>query len=157
MQATEKKSINKIWLSIISVGVVVALVLGIVALVNHGDTKANAIPTINQQVDNIKNTLPELEKVSTELKGYIDTLEATTEKLQSDLTATNTAIDTLETEVYGKVDEEKTATLGQLKADKAELEGKIAAANKAIEDAKTANTASEKAITDQIAVPNELL
>ena len=105
MQATEKKSINKIWLSILSVGVVIALVLGIVALVNHGDTKANAIPTINQQVDNIKNTLPELEKVSTELKGYIDTLESTTEKLQSDLTATNTAIDTLETEVYGKVDE----------------------------------------------------
>ena len=151
MQATEKKMNNKIWLSILSVGVVIALVLGIVALVNHGDTKANAIPTINQQVDNIKNTLPELEKVSTELKGYIDTLEATTEKLQSDLTATNTAIDTLETEVYGKVDAEKTATLGQLKADKAELGGKIAAANKAIEDAKTANTASEKAITDQIA------
>lgn len=151
MQATEKKSINKIWLSILSVGVVIALVLGIVALVNHGDTKANAIPTINQQVDNIKNTLPELEKVSTELKGYIDTLETTVEKLQTDLTATNTAIDTLETEVYGKVDAEKTATLGQLKADKAELEGKIAAANKAIEDAKTANTASEKAITDQIA------
>ena len=151
MQATEKKMNNKIWLSILSVGVVIALVLGIVALVNHGDTKANAIPTINQQVDNIKNTLPELEKVSTELKGYIDTLETTTEKLQSDLTATNTAIDTLETEVYGKVDAEKTATLGQLKADKAELEGKIAAANKAIEDAKTANTASEKAIADQIA------
>lgn len=151
MQATEKKSINKIWLSILSVGVVIALVLGIVALVNHGDTKANAIPTINQQVDNIKNTLPEPEKVSTELKGYIDTLETTVEKLQTDLTATNTAIDTLETEVYGKVDAEKTATLGQLKADKAELEGKIAAANKAIEDAKTANTASEKAITDQIA------
>ena len=75
MQATEKKSINKIWLSILSVGVVIALVLGVVVLVNHGDTKANAIPTINQQVDNIKNTLPELEKVSTELKGYIDTLE----------------------------------------------------------------------------------
>ena len=53
MQATEKKSINKIWLSILSVGVVIAIVLGIVALVNHGDTKANAIPTINQQVDNI--------------------------------------------------------------------------------------------------------
>ena len=70
MQATEKKSINNIWLSILSVGVVIAIVLGIVALVNHGDTKANAIPTINQQVDNIKNTLPELEKVSTELKGY---------------------------------------------------------------------------------------
>ena len=110
MQATEKKSINKIWLSILSVGVVIAIVLGIVALVNHGDTKANAIPTINQQVDNIKNTLPELEQVSTELKGYIDTLETTTEKLQSDLTATNTAIDTLETEVYGKVDAEKTAS-----------------------------------------------
>lgn len=57
MQATEKKMNNKIWLSILSVGVVIALVLGIVALVNHGDTKANAIPTINQQVDNIKNTL----------------------------------------------------------------------------------------------------
>ena len=64
MQATEKKMNNKIWLAILSVGVVIALVLGIVALVNHGDTKANAIPTINQQVDNIKNTLPELEAVS---------------------------------------------------------------------------------------------
>ena len=148
MQATKT---NKIWLSVVSVVTVIALILGVVALVNHGDTKANAIPTINQQVDNIKNTLPELEAVSTELKGYIDTLETTVEKLQTDLTATNTAIDTLETEVYGKVDAEKTATLNQLKADKTELEGKIAAANKAIEDAKAANTASEKAITDQIA------
>ena len=90
-------------------GVVIAIILGVVGIVNHNDTKANAIPTINQQVDNINNTLPELEKVSTELKGYIDTLETTVEKLQIDLTATNTAIDTLETEIYGKVDAEKTA------------------------------------------------
>ena len=32
MQTTEKKMNNKIWLSILSVGVVIALVLGIVAL-----------------------------------------------------------------------------------------------------------------------------
>lgn len=151
MQATEKKT-SKVWMSIVSVGVVIAIIIGVVALVNSSDTKANAIPTINQQVDNIKDTLPELETVSTELKGYIDTLETTLEKLQTDLATTNAAIDTLETEVYGKVDEENTATLNQLKADKAELEGKIAAANKAIEDAKTANNASEKAIADQIAV-----
>ncbi len=125
MQATEKKT-NKIWLAVLSVGVVIALILGIVALVNHGDTKANAIPTINQQVDNIKNTLPELEKVSTELKGYIDTLETTTEKLQSDLTATNTAIDALEKELGDDIDENEQALLDKLTELKTTIEGKIA-------------------------------
>lgn len=150
MKATELKAYKGLLVAL-SVAVVISIILGVVALVNHGNTMTNTIPGIDQQMSHIKNTLPELEAVSTELKGYIDTLETTVEKLQTDLTAVGTTIDTLETEVYGKVDAEKTATLNQLKADKAELEGKIAAANKAIEDAKTANTASEKAITDQIA------
>ena len=151
MQATEKRSSNKVWLAVLSVGVVISLILGVIGLVNSGDTKANAIPTISQQVENIENSIPELESVSTELKDYITGLETTVEKLQTDLATTNTAIDTLETEVYGKVDAEKTATLNQLKADKTELEAKIAAANQAIADAKTANAAGEKIIADQIA------
>lgn len=156
MQATEKKMNNKIWLSILSVGVVIAIILGVVGIVNHNDTKANAIPTINQQVDNINNTLPELEKVSTELKDYIDTLETTVEKLQSDLTATNTAIDTLETEVYGKEDAEKTATLDQseqkvldeLNTLKTNIEGQIATVNTDIAALKAKDTELDGKITD---------
>lgn len=153
MHTTEKMT-NKIWLSVVSVGIVIAIILGVVALVNPNDTTANTIPTINQQVENINNTLPELEKVSTELKGYIDTLETTVDKLQTDLNATNTAIDALEAEVYSKVDTEKAVTLNQLKADKAELEDEIATTNKDYEadvaglqkqlDAVNANIASLK-------------
>lgn len=78
---------NKIWLSTVSVISAAALVLGIIGIVNSGDTKENAIPTINQQVKNINNTLPELENVNTELKEYLTEVENTVNTLQGELSA----------------------------------------------------------------------
>lgn len=152
MQSTEKRIGTKIWLSILSVGLAVAIALNVVTLRGQDETEENTIPAIRQEVESINSTLPELEKVGTELKSYITVLETTSGQLQSDLTDIDTALNTLETEVYSRADSEKADVLNQLNDEKAALESEIAAANKELEAAKTANTASEKAITDQITV-----
>ncbi len=147
MKSIEKKT-NQIWLLVVSVGVVIAIILGVVGLVNPNDTTTNAIPTINQQVENINNTLPELERVSTELNGYIDALETTMEKLQTDLTATNTAIDTLVTEREGRLSESEQKVLGELNSLKTSIEGQLATVSDDIAMLKTKDAKLSVKISD---------
>ena len=150
MQSTEKRS-NRVWLSILSVGVVIALIPGVVGLVRFGEAEKETLPSLEAQLNGVESSLSQLETAHGELKIYAEALQETVKTLQTELAASDAAAEALRSEIYGRIDAEKAAALAQLKADKADLEAKIAAANKAVEDAKAANIASEKAISDQIA------
>lgn len=146
---------------IIAIIAIIALITSSVGLIKMFADTDKEIATVSNQVITINDTIPELEAVSTELKGYIENLEQTATKLQGDLADTNTAIDTLETEVYGKVDAEKTATLNKLKADKTELKEeiteKITQINVQITALKEEDTALDNKIAAlKIYVDNEL-
>jgi len=138
MQTTEKNT-SKIWLSIISIGVVIAIILGAIALINSWNPMENFITTLKEQ-----------EKVSAEVKGNLDTLETTVEELQTDLNVAIIALDALETEAYGKGDVDTVASLNQLKTDMIDISEKLDATYKAIEKMKTTDGLSEKEIASQV-------
>lgn len=94
----------KIWLSAVSVIAVGAIVMGTIGFINSDNSKEASLPTINQQVDSINDTIPDIEAVNTELKKYINKVKKATESLRSDLNETDSNITTLESEIYNKVD-----------------------------------------------------
>lgn len=140
----------KIWLSAVSVIAVGAIVMGTIGFINSDNSKEASLPTINQQVDSINDTIPDIEAVNTELKKYINKVKKATESLRSDLNETDSNITTLESEIYNKVDSNNASLLSKLEKKKTTLESKLAKTNKKLSSAKADNKASEKDITGRI-------
>lgn len=100
------------------------------------------IATLQQQIDAINTTLPQLQETDAELKEYIESLQTTATNLQQQITATNGDIDelvaqlnTAKADILAQLESTKTAleaelaqintTIATLQAKDAELEGKI--------------------------------
>ena len=74
------------------------------------------IATISQQITSINNSILLLNNTDKELGEYIAALEAEAENLQSQITATNTKIDEVKTEVLSTISTEKANILAELEA-----------------------------------------
>ncbi len=74
------------------------------------------IATISQQITSINNSILLLNNTDKELSEYITALEAEAENLQSQITATNTKIDEVKTEVLSTISTEKANILAELEA-----------------------------------------
>ena len=74
------------------------------------------IATISQQITSINNSILLLNNTDKELGEYITALEAEAENLQSQITATNTKIDEVKTEVLSTISSEKANILAELEA-----------------------------------------
>ena len=74
------------------------------------------IATISQQITSINNSILLLNNTDKELSEYITSLEAEAENLQSQITATNTKIDEVKTEVLSTISTEKANILAELEA-----------------------------------------
>lgn len=74
------------------------------------------IATISQQITSINNSILLLNNTDKELKDYITALEAEAENLQTQITATNTKIDEVKTEVLSTISSEKANILAELEA-----------------------------------------
>lgn len=72
------------------------------------------IATISQQITSINNSILLLNNTDKELSEYITALEAEAENLQSQITATNTKIDEVKTEVLSTISTEKANILAEL-------------------------------------------
>ncbi len=76
--------------------------------------KDTRIATIQEQIAGIQNSLTALDNTDKELGEYITGLEAEAERLQSQITAANTKIDEVKTEVLSTISSEKTELLAEL-------------------------------------------
>ncbi|MBO7300633.1 MAG: hypothetical protein J6U53_04400 [Tidjanibacter sp.] len=74
------------------------------------------IATISQQITSINNSVLLLNNTDKELSEYITALEAEAENLQTQITATNTKIDEVKTEVLSTISTEKANILAELEA-----------------------------------------
>ena len=79
------------------------------------------IATLQQQIDAINTTLPQLRETDTELKEYIKSLQTTATNLQEQITATNGDIDKLE----AQLSTDKADILAQLESAKVTLEAEL--------------------------------
>ena len=74
------------------------------------------IATISQQITSINNSILLLNGTDKELSEYISALETEAENLQTQITATNTKIDEVKTEVLSTISTEKANILAELEA-----------------------------------------
>ncbi|MBR4850658.1 MAG: leucine-rich repeat protein [Tidjanibacter sp.] len=94
------------------------------------------IATISQQITSINNSILLLNNTDKELGEYIAALEAEAENLQTQITATNTKIDEVKTEVLSTISSEKANILGELEAFKATVNGELDAIKAVLETLK---------------------
>ena len=93
--------------------------------------EGSKVASVQEQVDAIKKSLPELEKTSKDLKTYIESLQKTASGLQESLDVTNTQLES----VKAGLDAEKDARLELidiLTSVKTELESELENINKAL-------------------------
>lgn len=103
------------------------------SLDNRLDTiEQTFIPTINEQVDSINESISQLEAVDKELQGYISALQSTATNLQEQISATNENIEEVEVLLQNEISTTKADLLAQLNATKVELESKLAQINTTI-------------------------
>ena len=86
------------------------------------------IATLQQQIDAINTTLPQLQETDAELKEYIESLQTTATNLQQQITATNGDIDELE----AQLSTDKADILAQLESAKVTLEAELTQINTTI-------------------------
>ena len=86
------------------------------------------IATLQQQIDAINTTLPQLQETDAELKEYIESLQTTATNLQQQITATNGDIDKLE----AQLSTDKADILAQLESTKTALEAELTQINTTI-------------------------
>ena len=72
------------------------------------------IATISQQITSINNSILLLNNTDKELNAYITALEAKSESMQTQLTATNTKIDEVKAEILATISSEKANILAEL-------------------------------------------
>ena len=94
------------------------------------------IATISQQITSINNSILLLNNTDKELGEYIAALEAKAENLQTQITATNTKIDEVKTEILSTISSEKANILGELEAFKATVNGELEAIKAVLETLK---------------------
>ena len=95
---------------------------------NLENAQNSKISTLQQQIDAINTTLPQLRETDTELKEYIKSLQTTATNLQEQITATNGDIDELE----AQLSTDKADILAQLESAKVTLEAELAQINSTI-------------------------
>ena len=83
------------------------------------------IATLEEQINAIATTLPQLENTDNELKGYIANLESTSENLQQQAEIINTKIEEVETSLQGEISISESNILSELKSLESELQGEI--------------------------------
>ena len=94
------------------------------------------IATISQQITSINNSILLLNNTDKELGEYIAALETEAEKLQTQITATNTKIDEVKTEILSTISSEKANILAELEAFKATVNGELDAIKAVLETLK---------------------
>ena len=108
------------------------------------------IASLQEQIDNIKSTLPELVKADGELEAYIEDLQTTATNLQEAIDATNVKIDEVKATLQSDL-------LTQLSLLKGEMEEELNLVNTTIADLQIKKEQLEKKITDLTSyVDNEL-
>ena len=95
---------------------------------NLENAQNSKISTLQQQIDAINTTLPQLRETDTELKEYIKSLQTTATNLQQQITATNGDIDELE----AQLSTDKADILAQLESAKVTLEAELTQINTTI-------------------------
>ena len=80
------------------------------------DMSDTMIASVSQQIASINNSILLLNNTDKELGEYIAALEAEAENLQTQITATNTKIDEVKTEVLSTISSEKANILAELEA-----------------------------------------
>lgn len=95
---------------------------------NLENAQNSKISTLQQQIDAINTTLPQLRETDTELKEYIKSLQTTATNLQEQITATNGDIDKLE----AQLSTDKADVLAQLESAKVTLEAELTQINTTI-------------------------
>lgn len=126
----------------------------------------SSIASLQQQIDAINASLPELENMDKELNDYITTLQTTATNLQNSINETNTKIDEVEETFKKAIADAQTANdalksglleqlntakadvLAQLAATKSELEGELAQINATIEALKQKDTELDQKIAN---------
>lgn len=124
------------------------------------------IASLQQQINAINTTLPQLESVDKELKGYITTLQSTVLKLQEQINSTDSKIasldaeldkaitdaekanDALKKELIEQINTAKADALAQLQSTKTELLGEVEQLQTAISTLQVKDKALEKQIAD---------
>ncbi len=124
------------------------------------------IATLKEQVENIKNTLPQLEKADEELGNYINNLQETAASLQDELEATECEIAEVEAHLTMAIEELRYSIeapneellnllqttqadiLARLEAAKADMENELAQINTTIELLQAKDEALEKRIEE---------
>ena len=106
------------------------------------------IASLQDQVNAINATIPELEKTDNELKGYIESLQRTAKNLQDAIEQTNQEIASVELELKSDISTAKADVLAQLASVKAELEGELAQINNAITSLQNKDNALEQKIEE---------
>ena len=124
------------------------------------------ITSLQQQIDAIKKTLPELEKADKELKEYIGKLETTAANLQKQIDDNESKIksveeelnkaiadaeksnDALKAELVSQLNTAKADVLAQLEAAKTEMNNQLAQINQTIQTLQTKDEALDKRIDD---------
>ena len=100
---------------------------------------------IEDKIEKLNTDLSALIKANTEA---IDALEETAADLQKQITDTNTKIDSIKTELEGKIDASEKKVLDELNDLKTSIEGQITAVNPNIADLKAKDIELETKIAD---------
>lgn len=106
------------------------------------------IATLEEQINAISTTLPQLENTDNELKGYIANLESASDNLQQQAEIINTKIEEVETSLQGEISTSESNILSELKSLESELQGEILFINNTITTLQDSKNSLEQQITE---------
>lgn len=106
------------------------------------------IATLEEQINAISTTLPQLENTDNELKGYIANLESTSENLQQQAEIVNAKIEEVETSLQGEISTSELNIIAELKSLESELQGEILFINNTITTLQDSKNSLEQQITE---------
>lgn len=105
------------------------------------------IPSIESQIAAIQTSLPLLQQVDTEIKGYITTLQGKVSALEQSMSGVDVKIKALEYTLQTDFSQRLADVVSQLNAYKQEIQNKIDSFNSSIESLQSADTELEKKIS----------
>ena len=106
------------------------------------------IATLEEQINAISTTLPQLESADNELKGYIANLESTSENLQQQAEIVNAKIEEVKTSLQGEMSTSESNIIAELKSLESELQGEILFINNTITTLQDSKNSLEQQITE---------